>query len=113
MSTNTVRQRSANKEKAVPSSPVQSRDGKTNGSIDNVVDQLPSAVKPEWDYKLALIVITSLAFVTRFWGLGHPNEVVFDEVHFGKVCSHVHNRYNSILSRLHPRVLRANKDLLN
>lgn len=39
----------------------------------------------EWDYKLALAVITILAFVTRFWGISHPNEVVFDEVHFGKV----------------------------
>jgi dolichyl-phosphate-mannose-protein mannosyltransferase len=39
----------------------------------------------EWDYKLAIGVITILAFVTRFWGISHPNEVVFDEVHFGKV----------------------------
>lgn len=36
-------------------------------------------------YKIALAVITALAFVTRFHRLGHPNEVVFDEVHFGKV----------------------------
>ena len=39
----------------------------------------------ERDYKFALLVITVLAFVTRFWGISHPNEVVFDEVHFGKV----------------------------
>jgi dolichyl-phosphate-mannose-protein mannosyltransferase len=39
----------------------------------------------EWDYRIALAVITILAFVTRFWGISHPNEVVFDEVHFGKV----------------------------
>lgn len=39
----------------------------------------------EWDYRIALTVITILAFVTRFWGISHPNEVVFDEVHFGKV----------------------------
>jgi hypothetical protein len=39
----------------------------------------------EWDYKLALAIITIAAFVTRFWGISHPNEVVFDEVHFGKV----------------------------
>lgn len=42
-------------------------------------------VKSEWDYKLALVVITVLAFATRFWGITHPNQVVFDEVHFGKV----------------------------
>lgn len=39
----------------------------------------------EWDYRIALGVITLLAFITRFWGISHPNEVVFDEVHFGKV----------------------------
>jgi len=39
----------------------------------------------EWDYRLAITIITVLAFVTRFWGISHPNEVVFDEVHFGKV----------------------------
>jgi len=39
----------------------------------------------EWDYRIALGIITILAFLTRFWGISHPNEVVFDEVHFGKV----------------------------
>ncbi|KAI9652552.1 MAG: hypothetical protein M1829_001512 [Trizodia sp. TS-e1964] len=42
----------------------------------------------EWDYKLALLVITILAFASRFWGISHPNEVVFDEVHFGKFASY-------------------------
>jgi dolichyl-phosphate-mannose-protein mannosyltransferase len=55
----------------------------------------------EWDYRLAISVLTVLAFVTRFWGIRHPDQVVFDEVHFGKVrrpvvedpCSfHVPNR---------------------
>jgi len=41
----------------------------------------------EWDYRIAITLITILAFVTRFWGISHPNEVVFDEVHFGKVRS--------------------------
>lgn len=41
----------------------------------------------EIEYKIAGVVITALAFLTRFWGIHHPNEVVFDEVHFGKVCS--------------------------
>ena len=43
----------------------------------------------EWDYRIAITIITILAFITRFWGISHPNEVVFDEVHFGKV----HNSY--------------------
>ena len=41
----------------------------------------------EWDYRIAISVITFLAFISRFWGISHPNEVVFDEVHFGKVLS--------------------------
>lgn len=42
----------------------------------------------ELDYKIALAVITVLAFISRFWGISHPNEVVFDEVHFGKFASY-------------------------
>lgn len=42
----------------------------------------------EWDYRIALTIITIAAFITRFWGISHPNEVVFDEVHFGKVTLH-------------------------
>jgi dolichyl-phosphate-mannose-protein mannosyltransferase len=41
----------------------------------------------EWDYKVALFVVTALAFATRFYKITYPAEVVFDEVHFGKVCS--------------------------
>lgn len=40
----------------------------------------------ECDHWVAFSLTTVLAFVTRFWGISHPNEVVFDEVHFGKVC---------------------------
>jgi dolichyl-phosphate-mannose-protein mannosyltransferase len=45
----------------------------------------PPAKQSEWDFRLALVVITIAAFATRFWGISHPNQVVFDEVHFGKV----------------------------
>jgi dolichyl-phosphate-mannose-protein mannosyltransferase len=40
----------------------------------------------EREYKATFVLMTILAFITRFWGISHPNEVVFDEVHFGKVC---------------------------
>ena len=63
-----------------------------NGTADNddaalkkALEDLNKSVSNEWDYKLALGIITLLAFVTRFFGISHPNEVVFDEVHFGKV----------------------------
>jgi len=60
-----------------------------NGSTNEKIVQLKSAgkdaVQRDWDYKLAFAVLTALAFATRFWGISHPNQVVFDEVHFGKV----------------------------
>lgn len=37
-------------------------------------------------FRIWLVVVTVLAFLTRFYKINHPNEVVFDEVHFGKVC---------------------------
>ncbi|RSM12979.1 hypothetical protein CDV31_006080 [Fusarium ambrosium] len=46
------------------------------------------AGKGEGEYQIGLAIITILAFVTRFWGISHPNEVVFDEVHFGKFASY-------------------------
>lgn len=78
-----VRHRGGQKEKKPPSSPPQT----SNGDMDTAISEsgLPEVVTSEWDYKAALAIITTLAFVTRFWGIGHPNEVVFDEVHFGKV----------------------------
>src|ERR1700743_3004157 len=63
-------------------------DSVPDGDID-VLAKAKLAVNPpkssEWDYKIALAIITVLAFITRFWKITHPNEVVFDEVHFGKV----------------------------
>ena len=88
MSSNSVRHRGGKQEKLAVSPP-QSRDGKTNGTIEKPIDTVPEPVKRDWDYKLALLVITALAFVTRFWGIGHPDEVVFDEVHFGKVSQFI------------------------
>ncbi|KAF4997591.1 hypothetical protein F66182_16333, partial [Fusarium sp. NRRL 66182] len=32
--------------------------------------------------------MTVLAFATRFWMINYPDEVVFDEVHFGKFASY-------------------------
>ncbi|KAI9740555.1 MAG: hypothetical protein M1834_005136 [Cirrosporium novae-zelandiae] len=64
----------------------------------DVFDQDPIKIGPrtkkgKWriqdlDYKIALTIITVLAFLTRFWGITHPDQVVFDEVHFGKFASY-------------------------
>jgi dolichyl-phosphate-mannose-protein mannosyltransferase len=51
-------------------------------------NQLITKEPPQWDYKIAFGIITVLAFVTRFYGISHPDQVVFDEVHFGKFASY-------------------------
>jgi dolichyl-phosphate-mannose--protein O-mannosyl transferase len=52
---------------------------------------------------IALGIITALAFFTRFYKLDHPNEVVFDEVHFGKFASYV--SFHILPERKHPATL--------
>ncbi|KAK9765558.1 Dolichyl-phosphate-mannose--protein mannosyltransferase 4 [Basidiobolus ranarum] len=37
---------------------------------------------------IVLALVTVLAFATRFYKISEPNEVVFDEVHFGKFASY-------------------------
>jgi dolichyl-phosphate-mannose-protein mannosyltransferase len=64
--------------------------GANNSSnVDRVLVKAKQDVKEtvgaQWDYKIALVVLTLLGFATRFYGITHPNSVVFDEVHFGKV----------------------------
>ncbi|ODQ82919.1 glycosyltransferase family 39 protein [Babjeviella inositovora NRRL Y-12698] len=39
-------------------------------------------------YNIALAAVTFIAFVTRFLWLNSPDQVVFDEVHFGKFASY-------------------------
>ena len=57
-------------------------------------------------YKIALILVTIVSFITRFWKINHPDQVVFDEVHFGKVCEspqwekEKNDKYTLILIRL-------------
>ena len=58
---------------------------KDTRDLDAIVKANKKKSSSQWDYKLAISIITLLAFATRFWGISHPNEVVFDEVHFGKV----------------------------
>lgn len=74
---------------AASSKKSSSKDGSTKVTQNDALDILAKANAPgagaQWDYKLALTVITLMGFATRFYGISHPNEVVFDEVHFGKV----------------------------
>ncbi|KAH0096519.1 dolichyl-phosphate-mannose--protein mannosyltransferase, partial [Aureobasidium melanogenum] len=75
--------------------PAGSSKKKVDGAVDQTTEYLSQlrsetkqAASNDWDYKLALAVITLLAFATRFYAIAHPNQVVFDEVHFGKFASY-------------------------
>ncbi|WVQ76833.1 hypothetical protein IAR50_006507 [Cryptococcus sp. DSM 104548] len=37
---------------------------------------------------VAVVALTALAFAVRFWNIAHPDQVVFDEVHFGAFAGH-------------------------
>ena len=74
--------------------PVKAKDASATGiaaprdlDLDALVKVNVQQTGVEWDYRIAFSIITLLAFITRFWGISHPNEVVFDEVHFGKVST--------------------------
>lgn len=82
MSTNAVRQRGGKRPAEADSTQLSDS---TEDAIKDFKGAAKETVQREWDYKLAFAVITILAFVTRFYGISHPNQVVFDEVHFGKV----------------------------
>jgi dolichyl-phosphate-mannose-protein mannosyltransferase len=87
-----VRQRGTGKDKKRGTTPQP--EGRMNGDVSDQIENLKQGAKEvvtsEWDYKVALVVITILAFITRFYGITHPDQVVFDEVHFGKVNRHNH-----------------------
>lgn len=73
-----------------PSPSLRKRGGKKEAytavpSDDGSLISVAPAQKSEWDYWLAMVILTVLAFATRFYRIDYPNEVVFDEVHFGKV----------------------------
>ncbi|OUM70253.1 glycosyltransferase family 39 protein [Piromyces sp. E2] len=56
-----------------------------NYKSPNVLLQ-PKSDESSWN--IALIVITVLSFVTRYYKISEPDQVVFDEVHFGKFASY-------------------------
>lgn len=78
-----------------PSPSLRKRGGKQGPDTESSTESSFSSGKgktvakrqSEWDYRLAMTIITVLAFITRFYKISYPAEVVFDEVHFGKVCS--------------------------
>ena len=78
-----VRQRGGQSSKKSQNAVTESPNNNSGTAIDNAKPQKEQG--SEWDFKITAAVLTVLAFVTRFWGINHPDQVVFDEVHFGKV----------------------------
>jgi len=85
-----VKQRGAQGSKKRSTTPGGAVDGAVDKSadvLDRIQHEAKAAVSNDWDYKIAIVVVTILAFATRFYGITHPKQVVFDEVHFGKVST--------------------------
>lgn len=81
-----VKQRGAAKKRAT--TPAADAVDKGTDVLSQIHQEAKAAASKDWDYRIALAVITLLAFATRFYGITHPNQVVFDEVHFGKFASY-------------------------
>ncbi|KAI8905429.1 Dolichyl-phosphate-mannose-protein mannosyltransferase-domain-containing protein [Gorgonomyces haynaldii] len=50
--------------------------------------EIPKKKESQLGFRIAFVIVTLLSIVTRVWMLHHPDEVVFDEVHFGKFASY-------------------------
>jgi dolichyl-phosphate-mannose-protein mannosyltransferase len=86
--TQQVRQRGP-KDAKRPQTPIKDAAAVLNGKFEDTLASLKvqgqDVKKSDWDHSIAFTIITLLGFITRFWGISHPDQVVFDEVHFGKV----------------------------
>jgi dolichyl-phosphate-mannose-protein mannosyltransferase len=83
-----VRQRGGRKKTPVPGSDEEPLLDVVKQQVTKPKKKVAAKSSSTGLYSLALVVCTALAFVTRFWKINHPNEVVFDEVHFGKFASY-------------------------
>ncbi|KAM3555217.1 hypothetical protein MY1884_005704 [Beauveria asiatica] len=81
-----LRQRNVGSSKKVAGGPTANDDQELDKLVKAAAAQKKAGF--EWDHAISLTVMTVLGFITRFWGISHPNEVVFDEVHFGKFASY-------------------------
>ncbi|SPN96874.1 probable dolichyl-phosphate-mannose--protein O-mannosyltransferase [Cephalotrichum gorgonifer] len=83
-----LRQRNVPGGKSTTPAPAVPSDNAALESIARERAQATKSTSSEASYWAGFVIITALAFVTRFWGISHPDEVVFDEVHFGKFASY-------------------------
>ena len=70
-----------------PPSDVQEDDLNAKIALQKAAAIGPYKKSSQLGYKVSLVLVTIVAFCTRFWKINHPDQVVFDEVHFGKVSS--------------------------
>lgn len=86
-SNQSLRQRPGKGNSAAANSVTDGNSKDSNEIVLQKINEAKQSIQSEWEYKVALLVVTLLAFLTRFYGISHPNQVVFDEVHFGKVST--------------------------
>lgn len=97
---------SLRKRKGGPSDNGNSSKGSGAATADPQESKIHSEIQcrrlpdPEYKYQIAMYFVTALAFVTRFYSINYPDEVVFDEVHFGKFASYYLER--TYFFDLHP-----------
>lgn len=85
-----VRQRASKKKGAAQAVP---NPGSGSNSEDELLSKKQKAPAPapgafghaQGPFRIWLFLLTIAAIFTRFYKISHPKEVVFDEVHFGKV----------------------------
>eukprot|EP00001_Collodictyon_triciliatum_P056281 10035_6 len=63
----------------------------------DLLAKLGSFAPPSFDIIAGFLLVFSLA--TRFYRLGFPNEVIFDEVHFGGFTNRILDRFTLIFTR--------------
>ncbi|KAJ1968020.1 Dolichyl-phosphate-mannose--protein mannosyltransferase 4 [Dimargaris xerosporica] len=91
MTDQTVRQRGHPGTTKVPAATLTDAKAKASVTTDTSARVVPKAVRQASHPSpstIALAIVTVLSFATRFYGLWHPAQVVFDEVHFGKFASY-------------------------
>lgn len=106
-----VRHRGPGK-KGRSTTPAPEESSGTQELAQKVQKEVKTAVKSDWEYKLAFGIITAIAFATRFYAINFPDQVVFDEVHFGKVCTTQGEGLNALLTAGIVCIALPTKDLL-
>jgi len=85
---NQVNQGNESPKKEKEENPEKSKNAIYKALKENGPNILLAPNTPEKTWNIALLIIGVLSFITRFYKINEPDQVVFDEVHFGKFASY-------------------------